>query len=200
MAVGALVRLAARTGNPLYRQRAKGTLSAFAAAIERQPPAFSTMLAGADVLLHGEVGPRDHGAGGKVAAAATLRSVAAGKVQLTVEVVMQPGWHINAHDPLQKDLIATGISVDPQKGPWALETIRYPASREVSLSFQTSPLRVFEGRVEIQADLSWKPGAMGRTPILSIGLRFQACADRSCLAPETMVLEVPVASVGGPGS
>ena len=193
VAVRALAMLAARTGEARYSDRANATVSAFAQSIERYAAGFGYLLMAADALLHGEIGPRQYGASGTVKATASLSSLDAGS-KLTLELEIREGWHVNSHRPLSENLIPTVLSVGQSRGSWRLEDIRYPAAETVRLSFQDSPLAVYQGTVELSARLV--AGAdIGEAPIAPLRLQIQACDDRVCLKPETLVLEVPIAAV-----
>jgi len=194
VAVRALAMLAARTGEAAYRQKAEATLNAFAASIERRPSGYAYMLLGADELLRGGAGPLAYGARGAVRAAARLSPREAGQVQLSVELAMAEGWHINAHEPLQPELIPTVLAVGTERGAWHLDAVTYPDPERVRMSFQREPLAVYRGRVALSAQLSWSGGsAGGSAPVAPVTIEIQACDDTRCLRPEELALVVPAA-------
>ncbi|OAD22783.1 hypothetical protein THIOM_001404 [Candidatus Thiomargarita nelsonii] len=132
------------------------------------------MLLAADELLHGELGMRRYGARGAVKAMAKLVNN-----WIVVELNMREGWHINAHQPLQKNLIGTRLDGEQ------LGQVFYPKPDYLRLSFQRSTLALYQGKVRLHGKLlSQMPGA------LSVRLQFQACDDKRCLPPEEMVFKV----------
>ncbi len=196
VAVRALAQLSARTGGrrtgeAAYRDRASAALAAFADSLERHPSGHAYMLTGLDELLHGGAGRRQYGGRGVVRASAGLERDD-GSLRLAVDLEIGDGWHVNAHRPLSDELIATELSVGEGRGEWSLRAVDYPAGERVRLGFQAEPLRVYQGRVRLAADLEGT-AASSAGPVVSVRLRFQACDDKVCLRPEEMVLEVPAA-------
>ncbi len=190
VAVRVLARLADRTGETTYRDRAVATVSTFAESLEKRPSAFAYLLSGLDEILHGGAGPLQYGAGGTVKAAAAL-TPDVDDFNLTVDLEIRDGWHVNAHRPLQEELIPTVLTVDGGRGDWQLQEVEYPEGETVRLSFQEEPLLVYHGREQITVRLSG--AAAGPAAVVPVRLRIQACNDRVCLRPEELVLEVPAA-------
>ncbi|MEE8524802.1 MAG: protein-disulfide reductase DsbD domain-containing protein, partial [Thermoanaerobaculia bacterium] len=190
VAARVLARLGDRTGEALYRDRANATVSAFAGSLEQRPSGFGYMLTGLDELLHGGAGPRQYGADGTVKAVATLTPAGDG-FELAVDLEIRDGWHVNAHRPLQEELIPTVLTVDQGRGDWRLGTVEYPDGEKVRLSFQDEPLLVYHGKERLTARLEGNTDGSGS--VVPVRLRIQACNDRVCLRPEELVLEVPAA-------
>ena len=105
---------------------------------------------------------------------------------------MAPGWHINAHRPLQDYLIATTLTGVEGRG-WRLGEPSYPEPEVLRLGFQREPLALYQGSLRIEttyeSDSASAP-AQGSPPI-ALNLRLQACNDQICLPPENLVLQVP---------
>jgi uncharacterized protein len=198
VAARVLVRLAARTGEPLYARRAAETLAAFGAAVERYPAGYSYLLAAADELLHGEAGALRHAAGGAVRVLGRLEPTGEGQGRLLVELRLRSGWHVNAHEPLGPELVPTTLEL--AEGPWQLESLSYPEPRLVRLGFQAEPLAVYEESVAIEAAVRWPPGELGDAPRVPVRLRLQACDESACQRPESVLLQVPAAASLGPGA
>ncbi|MEM8743256.1 MAG: protein-disulfide reductase DsbD domain-containing protein, partial [Pseudomonadota bacterium] len=55
------------------------------------------------------------------------------------------------------------------------------------LGFHDKELALYEGTVELKADLAAAP-----EKAVTLNLRVQACSDKICLEPETAQLRVPV--------
>ncbi|MEE9561584.1 MAG: DUF255 domain-containing protein [Thermoanaerobaculia bacterium] len=194
VAVRALVHLASRTGERRYSDRAASTLAAFSESISKRPSAFSYMLMGSDDLLHDETGPLRYAAGGKVAVRARLKreTPEAGALQLTVDLDIADGWHVNAAEPLQENLVATTLSLPDNDKAWSLGEVSYPAPIRKHLSFQQEELAVLEGRVSLSASLVQSGQAAATGVVVPLSLRLQACNDRLCLKPEDIELRVPL--------
>ncbi|MCP4043975.1 MAG: thioredoxin domain-containing protein, partial [Gammaproteobacteria bacterium] len=153
VALRVLSRLARRTGEERYRDWANATLSAFSAMIEGHPEGFAYLLMGAAELNHGELGGRQYAARGAVPV--RVRITEDGKVggELRVELEIQPGWHVNGHQPLQENLIPTVLSLDSGASAWKLGAVEYPQPEILQLGFQQQPLALYQGKVEIRAGL-----------------------------------------------
>jgi uncharacterized protein YyaL (SSP411 family) len=187
VSVRVLAMLATRTGIERYRDKANATLNGFSSAIAENPSRYAYMLLAADELLHGEVGIQRYGARGVVKATARLAQQGE-NTWLVIEMNIRDGWHINAHHPLQDNLIATEVSPDkPQKG-WQLGQIDYPKPTHRSLSWEQTTLALYEGTIRLRGQLIPQT-SMDRTNLVSIKLKFQACDDKMCLPPEQLVFK-----------
>jgi DsbC/DsbD-like thiol-disulfide interchange protein len=102
---------------------------------------------------------------------------------LVLTVALEPGWHVNAHDPDRPYLIPTTLDVDPP-GDAAVAEIRYPEAVVHSLAFAADVrLRLYEGSFPIRVRL--KDAA---PPRLDARLTYQACNDETCLPPRTLTV------------
>ena len=100
---------------------------------------------------------------------------------MTVTLVIDPGFHINAHVPsldylVPTDLVFTGA----QAGP-----VAYPSAQQFKPAFSETPLAVYEGKVQLDASLS--PGAKSWHATVTA----QACDAHTCLPPSKMTIAVP---------
>ncbi|TQV80226.1 DUF255 domain-containing protein [Aliikangiella coralliicola] len=93
--------------------------------------------------------------------------------ELSINVKLEDGWHINSNQPLQNYLIPTKIDI-----PEGVE-VTYPEEKRVKLGFQDEALSVYEGSFEIRL----KNRTKNR---LHLTLPLQACNDRICLLPESL--------------
>lgn len=191
VAVRVLAMLAARTGTPRYRDKANATINAFSEAITKQPSRYAYMLLAADELLRGEVGMRRYGAGGAVKATAKLASHGQNS-WIVVELNIDDGWHINAHKPLQKNLIPTIVSLNKTQTGWQLGTVYYPNPEYLRLSFQQATLALYQGKIRLRGKLIPGVSLVKGKNLLSFQIQFQACDDKSCLPPEDMVFKMAV--------
>ena len=103
-----------------------------------------------------------------------------------VEMTVTPGWHVNAHEPLDEFLVPTTLTVVPPDGVVAGDVV-YPPPVERKLAFGGDrPLRLYSGRVRFTARLEGTPAADAAP--LRARLRYQACNDSRCLPPRTLEL------------
>lgn len=105
----------------------------------------------------------------------------AGEYELVLTVTLEPGWHVNAHDPDREYLIPTTLEVDAPAGATVAE-IRYPEAVVHGLAFAPdAPLRLYEGTFPIRVRLKGE-----RPRRLDARLAYQACNDETCLPPRTV--------------
>ena len=199
VAVRALAELGRRTGDRNATDRALATVAAFATNIERMPAAYTYMLTGLAVALDGDAGPRATAGNGAVIAAATLRPADdASEHEVDVDLVIADGWHLNGPEPLQDDLI--GTAVEGAGSRFEVSELRYPEPRRTQVSTQSGDVLIYEGRQRITFVLRPSSSGPEELPVsVPISLRLQACDDQLCLLPETVVLEVPLATPRGTG-
>lgn len=122
------------------------------------------------------------------AAGASLRAAAL--------MTIDPAWHTNSNQPTYDYLIPTQLEVEVPAG-WGEPRVTYPAGHMATFAFADEPLSVYEGEAMIYADVAIAADAAG-TFELPFRLTYQACDDRSCLAPVTTTTQVNV-TVGEQG-
>ena len=194
VALRALAMLAKRAGALEYDIKANATLVAFAGLINRRPMGYAYMLMAADELLNGELGGRQYAGRGVVEAKAHVDTDADGKEWLKIGIKMAPGWHINAHKPLQDYLIPTALELGKSASNWQLGAVTYPAPETKSLGFQRESLALYENAITLQTELTRQGDEQAKAGlvVLPIRLSLQACDDRICLLPETLKLSLPL--------
>ena len=195
VAVRALAELGRRTGDRAATDRALATVAAFAENVERMPAAYTYMLTGLGVALEGDAGPRATGGNGAIVAAAALRHAGTareGGYEVDLDLLIADGWHVNGPEPLQQDLI--GTRVEGAGSSFDVADVRYPEPHRTQVSAQSGDVLIYEGRKRITFRLRPTPGASRESPPVSapVTVRLQACDDRICLLPETVVLELPL--------
>ncbi|HHJ38230.1 MAG: hypothetical protein AXA67_00950 [Methylothermaceae bacteria B42] len=177
-----LARLLKRSPQLLYETRFNRLRAALSGQIRRSPAGMANFLLAVREYELGETGPLQYLAQGNAKAAVKWQNAA-----LTVEITLKPGWHINAYEAADSDLIPTTLKV-ASPGGWQLHDIHFPAPQMKSFGFTQKPLAVYEGKVVISASL-----VPGKGP-LSLQLNLQACNSQHCLAPEQAMLQVPIIS------
>ena len=149
---------------------ALGMAAALAAQAPEGSPAKSPIVTLAPVL---SVGPSPGG----------------GLIRLTAAIA--PGWHVNSHRPSEDYLIATAAHLEPLPGVTFGEPV-YPEGVQKKFAFSESALSVYESAFTIQLPVLWD---VSRPPAAISGrVDYQACNDKSCLAPTFVAFRVD-----GPG-
>jgi len=204
MAAQVLVRLGQLTGKPQYRAAARTTLDAFVGLMERAPRATESLIlatalyfdAGGSAEPEAQPGTRPEAEVRRkpvtAAAFASRRTAAPGEtVEVKVRLTIDEGWHVHSHQPKQENLIPTSLRLEDNPVA-ALDQVRYPDGQEMTFAFSPEPLSVYAGEVWIKASVTVSPKAETGAATLKFKLRVQACDDQTCLAPETLVLPVPL--------
>jgi thiol:disulfide interchange protein DsbD len=106
--------------------------------------------------------------------------------EAVVELVVEPAWHVNAHEPRDEFLIPTTLTLQPPPGV-TVGAVRYPPPVERRLPFAGDhSLLLYEGTVRLSAPLAGAPAP--DAPPLRATLRYQACDATRCLPPRTLEL------------
>ncbi len=188
VAVKVLAELYKRSGIGLYQDKAWATVAAFSEQVKTHPGAYAYFLLGVDQLLAGEVGNIQYVANGAVSIKANVQVMENNKFRLVFDFSIKPGWHINAHQPLQKDLIATEVKLGDEKA-WQLESVIYPEPKKKKLAFQETELALYEKQTQLQATVLRK---IDDAQVVPLQVTMQACNEQHCLAPETIKISVYV--------
>jgi len=203
MAARVLVRLWLSAGEARYEEYAAKMFEVFAGILQEAPRAAEHLLLA--FLAWSEAKPpvpakeaapakppAARAQRGPVIATAELskaRIVPGENVELRIVVEIEPGWHIQSAKPSRADLVPTSVELGLTEGLTPGE-MRFPDGSLAPLGGER--LSVYAGkvtiRVAIQADAGLTPG---RVPGVA-RLRFQACDDKRCLAPEQVELSFAV--------
>jgi thiol:disulfide interchange protein DsbD len=110
-----------------------------------------------------------------------------------VAVVMKvdEGWHVNANEPSQDYLIGTALNIDTLSGI-TVSGMQYPDSERFTFAFAGEPPDVYQGKAPIFVTLKTAPDLKPGSYTLPGTLRVQACDDKSCMAPSTLDIAIPV--------
>jgi len=192
VALGVLTALASRTGERRFGDEANALIAALSVPIAERSRAFPYLLVGVADHLEGEGGARVFAGRGAVRAEARVvvpESDDDADARVIVDIALADGWHINAHRPLQDYLVPTLLT-----GSDGVEigAVDYPEPEVRTLAFQREPMALHEGRVTLSAPLAAMPE--GRVS-LPFALELQVCSDSICLAPESLSLRVPIATL-----
>ena len=109
------------------------------------------------------------------------------EIPLTVRI--RSGYHINSDQPLENYLIPTQLAWDAP-GFTTVGT-RFPEAELVQYEFSDGPMSVFSGEIRIVTTIK-APKTLDGPATLQGKLRYQACNDKSCLAPTSVDVEAVV--------
>jgi|HubBroStandDraft_3_1064219.scaffolds.fasta_scaffold05732_3 thiol:disulfide interchange protein len=118
---------------------------------------------------------------------------------LAALVAIEPGWHVNSHQPSFDYLIATNLELGLPPG-WTAAALRYPPDELKRFTFAEQPLAVYDGDVTIETDVSIPRGIADGSYPLRASLTYQACNDSQCLPPVTTQASLSLrVAAAGPG-
>ena len=114
------------------------------------------------------------------------------KVALLVKI--SPGWHIHANELADQFLIPTELIFE-ESDKIEVTKFHYPEPKLEKYEYSESELEVYDGEIVlgalVKANSELKPG----TYKWKGELGYQACDNRSCLAPQKIEFEISFASV-----
>jgi uncharacterized protein YyaL (SSP411 family) len=203
MAARVLVRLWRATGEAPYEEHAATMFRVFAGILQQAPRAAEHLLLAFMAWSEGRpearaataapgAGPLARAQRGPIIASADLdkRRIAPGETaELRLTLDIEPGWHVQSAKPAGAELAATSVELGLAQGLVPGE-MRFPDGSLSPIGGERLP--VYAGKVAIRVPISATPGLPpGRAPIIA-RLRFQACDDKRCLAPEQVELTLAV--------
>src|SRR5205823_11496586 len=109
----------------------------------------------------------------------------------SVELVISPGFHVNANPATFPYLIATEVKPGKADGITVSDKLAYPPPKMETFAFADKPLAVYEGSVTIPIVLTPAPGAKGQRTI-PFEIRVQACDSEQCYPPSTLNASLPI--------
>lgn len=114
-----------------------------------------------------------------------------GTFEVTLDVGIMTGFHMNAHKPSEDYLIPTMLTAKLPAGFKELETT-YPPGIPKKLSFTDKPLLVYAGKFTVRAKFAAEANAQVGKVKLPFTLQYQACNDAVCLPPVKVPVDVTV--------
>ncbi len=108
--------------------------------------------------------------------------------RVALEVSLPAGLHVQSDAPRDPSLIPTVLTVEVPNGV-ALQHLVYPEPTDFEQEGQPQPLAVFEHEFVTGAELAIAADAAPGELVIPGRLRYQACDDRVCFAPQTATFE-----------
>ena len=112
-------------------------------------------------------------------------------VRYAIRIKVPEGWHINANEPLEEFLIPTAVTIEGSDTV-VVDQIVYPEAEVMNFAFSEEPMAVYEGEVLIGVALRINEDAPNSETSHAATLRYQACNDSACWAPQNVAVELPV--------
>ncbi len=148
-----------------------------------------------------QFGPLDQPGGPPEAAVATYQDTSGalpgGQARIAVVIEIPEGWHINAHEPLDKFLIPTRVTLEPPEG-FTVAGMAYPEPLLATFSFSQDKMAVYEHSAAIGLVVNVADSVAPGEYALPGTLQYQACNDTVCAPPKTVsfTAKLAVAAAG----
>ena len=209
VAARALVRLAGATGQANWLETSEDLLETFSAAMQNAPTSTEALLTATGHFLDmqerltdteetrrdAEEAPDARAQRGPItvtAWASRRRARPGDQIEVAIRVQIEDGWHVNAHEPLQENLVGTEVQPGDGSGCYRLDGVDYPDAEQLQPEFADEALAVYVGEVWLRARISVNPDADSGHEALQMSLVAQPCDDRACGRPERHILELPL--------
>ena len=179
-----LALLSRRRPDPDHSRRAEAAIAALSGFAAAAPAAHAYGLMAADAFLGGPYGARAFLGQGALKAEARWHGQ-----EVRVVLKLAPGWHVNANQPLDKELIGTRLEVKAAGGhDWSAPQYPDPVLRR--LNFADKEMALYEGEavITLTAGQPRENKEMGR---VVLSLEVQICSDEICLEPQRALLHLP---------
>lgn len=176
-----LIKLNNRDNNPTLAQQAQQLIGAFSQKIEQNPTAYSSFISGFNDAEYGELGNVNYAYNGRV----RIQTTKLDNHQVIVDITLKPHWHINSNKPLQDSLIATQIH-NKDSDNWHIGKTVYPQGKLMQLGFSKEEISVYKNQLVIKVELLQRSK---NYVIPTLSLTLQACSNKVCLPPTTLILK-----------
>lgn len=112
-------------------------------------------------------------------------------VHAALQITLEDNFHVQSNKPLDEFLVPTVLTVKPPQGATVREIV-YPKPVTFTVAGFDEPLAVFDHSfvigVALQVANDLQPGVF---PVTA-ELQYQACNDKTCLAPTTLELKTEI--------
>ena len=103
-------------------------------------------------------------------------------VRASLVLDIPPGYHVNAHDPVNRFALPTKIEVEAPSGI-RVGSIFYPKAIVRRFTFSEDRLGVYENRTVIRFDIMIPPNQQTGKSEIKARLSYQSCSDEVCFPP-----------------
>jgi len=189
-----LTELAGRTGDERFLDEAMALLASISAGLVKRPLGTAYAVRGLNRLIGvapdrvaaigGEVQPESDDLDSKVVGISVepdrVRLDSVGDTaEVTVVLTIDDGFHLNAHEPGDADLVGLNVLVESGSRECLGADVDYPRGEVFDLGDQ--PILVYEGEVRLVLRLTRLGEWVEKSPVVS--LTYQVCTETECLAP-----------------
>jgi hypothetical protein len=119
-----------------------------------------------------------------------VRVQAGKRTEISVFVSVRKGYHIQANQVTDELIIPTTMEMEAQDIVVAEKQI-FPSAKRFKLSGSTDPLLVYDGDFVITIPITASEVKNGKY-VIPAKLHYQACDEKMCYAPQTVVFSVDV--------
>jgi uncharacterized protein YyaL (SSP411 family) len=180
------------TGDELHLREATETLSSMSRRIAEHPTSAMVALRGLDQIAreHPSYLPQSAGSPAPSSSPVTvsvepdLLDLRTGPADFEVRIQIAEGFHLNAHEPGDAGL--SNLELVAVGGGIGIE-VDYPPGAPLQTTFSDGEIQVHEGELRLRGVA--RVAATG-SPGGQLVLKWQACDESVCLAPEEEVLPV----------
>jgi hypothetical protein len=191
VAARVLVRLSQTADSERFRQAANLFLFNYRGLLQRAPQGTYTLT---EAALLGETGSGSAATDAPVRLTAAVSSVvvAPGEhLDLDFTLLLASGYHVNSHHPPQSYLIPTTATVSFDI-PASVGPLVYPELVMATVAGQELP--VYSGETAFRLPVRIAGDADAFQGRITLTVRYQACTETACLAPDTLTAIVEIAS------
>jgi len=103
---------------------------------------------------------------------------------------INPGWHINGTKLNDEFLIPSELIIDEGDRTKVIK-LHYPEPGSGRFDYSEAELPVYEGEIILGALIMVSDDITQKKHILKASFLYQPCDDRTCMAPKTLILEIP---------
>ena len=108
---------------------------------------------------------------------------------LAVDITIDPGLHVYGH-PIPEGFIPLSIDVVAPLTGLRVGTPVFPPPTPHQMEGFDEAFFIYEGDLSISIPLTFTAGVDATA--LEVKVRYQACSDQGCFAPQTVELSLPV--------
>jgi hypothetical protein len=156
-------------------------LGAFSADISQDPYSYSSFILGFNNAIFTEIANVQYAYQGRI----RVQTQTLKNNEITINLDLNPLWHVNSNQPLQDSLIATKVNnMDVEH--WTITKASYPKGKLAKLGFSKDKISIYKDQVSIKLSLSQRSKDYVKP---SLSLTLQACSDKVCLPPTTLTLK-----------
>lgn len=108
---------------------------------------------------------------------------------LAVDITIDPGLHVYGH-PIPEGFIPLSIDIVAPPEDVSVGTPVFPPPTPHQMEGFDESFFIYEGDLSVSIPLTFTAGVDDTA--LSVKVRYQACSDQGCFAPQTVELSIPV--------